>query len=90
MCEITYINYNQHFIKDKDKTLRWYQNDELHRDNDLPAMIQSDGTQCWYQNDQLHRDNFLSAIISDDGKMKWYKNGIRQEEGEIDANNIKG
>ena len=73
-----------------DETQIWYQNGNRHRDNDLPAIMWSDGTQEWYQNGKLHRDNNLPAIINSDGKMEWYMNGIRQEEGEIDASDIKG
>ena len=56
---------------------RWYKNGELHRDNDLPAVILSNGTQFWYQNGKLHRDNDLPAIIYPSGHQIWYKNGKR-------------
>jgi len=49
-------------------------NDQLHRDNDLPAIINSDGTEKWYQNDQLHRDNDSPAIIYGSGSQSWYQN----------------
>jgi len=72
-------------IIDESGTQRCYQNDQLHRDNDQPAIIDSDGRQeCYYQNGQLHRNNDLPALIISDGTKKWYQNG------EIDASNIKG
>ncbi len=37
-------------VIDEDGTKRWYKNDELHRDNDQPAVIHTDGTKYWYKN----------------------------------------
>ena len=48
---------------------------KLHRDNDKPAVICTDGSQFWYQNGNLYRDNDLPTIIYADGKQVWYKNG---------------
>jgi len=56
---------------------KWFQNGELHRDNDLPAIIWEDGTQFWYQNGQRHRDNNLPAVISKCGNRIWYNHGRR-------------
>lgn len=40
----------------------WYKNGKLHRDNDLPAVI--DGVnKKWYKYGKLHRDNDLPAVI---------------------------
>ena len=33
----------------------WYQNGELHRDNDLPAIIWEDGSKEWWINGELHK-----------------------------------
>jgi hypothetical protein len=49
---------------------------QLHRDNDQPAIIYSDGSKKWYQNGKLHRDNDQPAIIFADGSKIWYKNGL--------------
>jgi len=49
---------------------------QLHRDNDLPAIIYDDGEMRWCQNNQLHRDNDLPAVISADGSKLWYQKGI--------------
>ena len=54
---------------------KWYQNGRLHRDNDLPAVIDEDGTQRWYYYGKLHRENDLPAVILVDGKQEWYQNG---------------
>ena len=57
----------------------WY-NDEgqLHRENDLPAVIwyRRDGSvfkKCWYQNDRLHR-------IGDPAMILYRKNGSIERE----------
>ena len=55
----------------------WYKNGELHRDNDLPAVITSSGWHKWYQNDVLHRDNNLPAAIRPNGFKEWYKNDVK-------------
>lgn len=34
----------------------WYQNDELHRDGGLPAVIHVDGTQEWWKNGKQYQD----------------------------------
>ena len=31
----------------------WYQNGQLHRDGDLPAIIRSNGDQEWHKNGEL-------------------------------------
>jgi len=49
---------------------------QIHRDNDKPAIIYSDGTQHWYKNGLRHRDNDLPAIIYADGNQYWYKEGV--------------
>jgi len=60
----------------------WYNKaGELHRENDLPAVILEDGSKGWYKNGKLHRDNDLPAVIYKDGIKLWYINGefIRNE-----------
>ena len=58
-------------------TQEWYKNGEIHRDNDLPAVIRANGTQKWYKNGNRHRDNDLPAVIFSNGSQEWYKNGVR-------------
>lgn len=53
----------------------WCKNGILHRDHDLPALIDIFGNQYWYQNGMLHRDNDQPAIIDINGEQRWYQNG---------------
>lgn len=48
----------------------------LHRENDLPAVIRSDGEQRWYKNGQIHRGNDLPAMIYPNGSKFWYFNNV--------------
>ena len=57
-------------------TKYWYQNGELHRDNDLPAIEFENGSKEYFQNGNLHRDNDLPAIDNVNGYKAWFKNGI--------------
>ena len=61
-------------IIDSDGTKRWYNNDLLHRDNDLPAIIFPNGTQHWCINGELHR-LYKPAIIYADVRQEWFING---------------
>ena len=72
------MNVEQKPQIDEKGTQRFYnEKGQLHRDNDLPAIIRVSGTQLWYQNDKLHRDNDMPAIVRANGNKHWYKNGIR-------------
>jgi hypothetical protein len=62
-------------IVDEYGTTCYYTDDQLHRDDDLPAMEWADGDKAWYQNDQLHRDNDLPAVEYINGARSWYQNG---------------
>ena len=53
----------------------WFKNGLLHRDNDLPAIIDHIGNKEWYYNGVLHRDNDLPAVITYNGYKAWYVNG---------------
>jgi outer membrane lipoprotein-sorting protein len=67
-------------------TERWYNKDHrLHRDNDLPAVIYSDGGKEWFQNGELHRDNDLPAVIKSNGTQYWYQNGLRHRDNDRPA-----
>lgn len=50
----------------------WYCMGELHRDNDLPAIIYIDGFKSWYQHGLVHRDNDQYAVIYSGGDKHWY------------------
>ena len=68
-------------VKTKKATRYYNFDDNLHRNNDLPAVIWSDGRQWWYQNGKRHRDNNLPASIYSHGYKEWWVNGgfIRYE-----------
>ena len=50
-------------IKTKHATIYRNSDGKRHRDNDLPAVIDSNGAQIWYRNGLRHRDNDLPAVI---------------------------
>lgn len=56
----------------------WYAADgNIHRDdNDLPAIINNDGSQEWWRHGLRHRDNDLPAIVKHTGHKAWFINGI--------------
>ena len=71
-CKIEYVNRNKRIEK-------WFTNNILNRDNDLPAWIEyyENGNKKyeeWLINDQLHRDNELPAQI------EYYENGNKESE----------
>jgi len=69
-------------IIDKYGNQRWVNKDgQLHRENDLPAVIFEDGSKSWFKNGKLHRDNDLPVIIYLNGYKEWWVNGkqIRNE-----------
>ena len=71
---------------DADGTKRWYnEQNQLHRDGDLPAVKFSDGTKHWYKNGKLHRDGDLPAMEFNDGSKEWYKDGLRHRDGDLPA-----
>lgn len=58
----------------------WFdKEDQLHRDNDLPAYIRDDKKQ-WFQHGKLHRDNDKPATVSS-YSHEWYQHGKRHREG---------
>jgi hypothetical protein len=53
---------------DEEGNERWYNKDhQLHRNNDLPAVISLDGSKYWYKNGKYYRDNNLPAVTFFDG-----------------------
>jgi hypothetical protein len=46
-----------------DGTKAWYQNGELHRDGDAPAVIVANGTKYWYQHGLKYRESGPPIII---------------------------
>lgn len=53
----------------------WFQNGELHRDDDQPAVEWATGTKLWYQHGELHRDNDQPAMEWANGNKEWYQHG---------------
>ena len=66
-------------------TKRWYKNDLLHRDNDLPAIEYASGDKFWYQNNLIHRDNDLPAIEWDNGDKWWHQNDLLHRDNDLPA-----
>jgi len=64
-----------------DGSKNWYDDKRFHhRDNDLPAVIQKDGTKQWFKHGVLHRDNGPAMITNNDKNQYWYKNGSAHRE----------
>jgi len=67
-------------------TKLWYnKSGELHRENDMPAVISSTGDKHWWKNGKRHRDNDLPAVIYLDGYNEWYKNGKVHRDNDMPA-----
>jgi hypothetical protein len=49
--------------------------EQLHRENDLPAVVNADGTREWWVNGERHRDDLLPAIINTDGTSELWEKG---------------
>ena len=62
-------------VKIKDNNMKYEIFDKIHRCDDKPAIIKSDGTQMWWQNNKIHRDNDEPAIIKASGAKEWWLNG---------------
>ena len=65
---------------DNGTTTTYRFNGERHRDNDLPAVINADGTKYWCQHGYLHRDNGLPALIRANGSKEWWVDGKRKNQ----------
>jgi len=72
-------------IKTKKATRYYNFDDKQHRDNDLPAVIDSNGAQIWYRNGLRHRDNDLPAVIHLNGDQLWYQNGKLHRDNDLPA-----
>jgi hypothetical protein len=55
--------------------LRWFQRDQLHREHDLPALVDPDGSQWWFIRGVRHRDNGRPAVVIPNHVMEWYEQG---------------
>lgn len=58
-----YRNHHRKVVL-SDGTVKYYNAyNQLHRDNDQPAIEHANGTREWYQNGQLYRENNLPTIV---------------------------
>ena len=56
-------------------TKKWYNNNnEIHRDQDKPAVIYKNGSKIWCINNELYRDQDKLAKIYNTNEKLWYKN----------------
>ena len=86
MTELDTFDELKYRIIRNDKGVVYYNsNNELHRDNDLPAVIWADGAQQWWVSGVSHRDNDLPAYIGADGSQAWWVNGVRHRDNDLPA-----
>ena len=57
-------------------------NGDLHRDDDLPAVIYAGGGSSWHQHGKHHRDGDKPAIIQSCGTQYWYQHGKKHRDGD--------
>ena len=75
---------DKRFVTIKNHSKIWYKGDKVHRDDDLPAIISSDGIRAWYKDGKVHRDNDLPALTND-GPQAWYRNGEQHRDNDLPA-----
>ena len=81
----TFDELKYRIIRNDSSVFYYNSNNELHRDNDLPAYIGADGRQEWWVGGRLHRDNDLPAYIGADGLQAWRVNGVRHRDNDLPA-----
>lgn len=59
-----------------DGTIKYFKDKILHRDGDLPAIIERNGSKWYYKYGKLHRDNGLPAVEYSNGGKRWYVNDV--------------
>jgi hypothetical protein len=78
MSELDLFDELKYRIVRDDKGVSYYNSsDQLHRDDDLPAVTWANGSQFWWVNGKRHRDNDLPAVVWSNGSALWYVNGER-------------
>ncbi len=70
--------------EEEDECREWRVNGKRHREDDLPAVITSNGDKYWYINGNLHRDNGRPAVEMANGEKEWYISGCRVPEPTFD------
>jgi len=74
----------EYTVKVCDDRTEWFLNDQLHREDDLPAVIYANGYKAWWLNGKLHRKDG-PAIECVNGNNYWYLNDeCLTEEGFLD------
>jgi HSP20 family molecular chaperone IbpA len=77
--KLKYLKYN----------LESYDNEgKLHRDDDLPALIEKDEhsfVEAWYKHGVLHRDGDMYAVNDQNYEKRWYKHGLLHRDGDLPA-----
>ena len=70
-------NIKLYLIQEYKRNNEGLKNGNLHRDNDLPAVILAGehGIKIWYQHGKIYRDNGLPAYVDKYNKHR-YKNGL--------------
>ncbi len=58
---------------------------DRHRNDDLPAFIDSNGYREWSQHGEYHRDDDKPAKVFACGSKEWYKDGQRYRDGDRPA-----
>ena len=65
----------KYFKIDSEGTKWWYLNENLHRDDDLPAIEFTNGSKVWYNNGSRHRDNDEPAVEYFGFGKEWWVHG---------------
>lgn len=66
-------------VIDDFKNKRWYKDDVLHREDDLPAIELNNGAKQWWMNGERHRKDG-HAIEYENGDKEWWIGGKRHRE----------
>lgn len=73
-------------VKNKDlQQTEYYVEDQLHNDNDLPAIVCNDGSKHWFAHGKKHRGNDKPAFVGANGVQQWYKNNMIHRENDLPA-----
>ncbi len=65
------FGYGEIFKDDRNNVFYWI-NEVCHRDYDMPARINDDGTNYWYFYGKLHRD-YKPAVIDKNNSKFWFQ-----------------
>ncbi len=65
--------------------IKYYKHNQLHRDNDEPAVIYDNGDKEWWFNGKLTRDGDQPAITFANGTKIWYKDNHLHRDGDEPA-----